>query len=199
MRQQLDRYRNEQTLKFNSPVYHLWTILHGGSKPPRPPDQSVVTLDLGGYLDGKAGVKLPWQKDGPTVPSPPVPGVSGVTPPAPPQVGVKFALNDRWTMITDSTKQTKTYTTTGEGYGQINGTVGPLKGEYKGLLGSSMSVTRDKDNQVTNVTLVSTTENKGTVSGINGTDTTGGKGTVTTGGSGASTRTPVPFPGCTGS
>ncbi|HEY0238818.1 MAG TPA: hypothetical protein VGC37_09240 [Friedmanniella sp.] len=186
MRKQLDDYRLDQTLIANSPAYALWTLVHGGKKPPRPPDQTVVTLDLGAYVDGKAGLSLPWQKGGPTVPTPPIPG-TGVTVPAPPGIGIKFGLDSKWTMITDTTKQTKTYTTTGEGYGQVNGTVGPLKGEYKGLLGSSMSVTRDKDNQLTNVTFVSTTDNKltGSISG----GEPGGKGTVTAGGNGVHVTT----------
>ncbi|SEP70269.1 hypothetical protein [Microlunatus flavus] len=189
MRSQLDAYRRDQTLQTASPAYRLWAALHGGKKPPRPPDQSVVTLDLGGYLDAKAGVKLPWQKSGSTVPTPPIPGVGGSAAVQPPQAGLKFGANQKWTMITDSTKQTKTYTTTGEGYGQGNLTVGPLKGELKGLLGSSMSVTRDKDNQVTNVTLVTTTDTKATLSGSSGTSSTPAKGTATAGGNGVHVTT----------
>ena len=188
MRKQLDAYRHEQTLKTVSPGYKLWTLVHGGRKPPRLPDQSVSTIDLGAYVDGQAGVQLPGQKDTSGGLAPPIPG-TGVTAPTPPKIGIKFGLNQRWTMITDTIKETKTYTTTGEGYGQISGTVGPVKGEYKGLLGSSMSWTRDKDNQLTNVTLVSTTENKATVSGLDGEEATGGKGTATAGGSGVHVTT----------
>lgn len=189
MRQQLDAYRLDQAVQANSPVYRVWALLHGGVQPPRPPDQSVATLDLGAYLDGKAGVRLPWQKSGSTVPTPPIPGAGGSTAVTPPQLGLKLALDQKWTMITDSTKQTKTYTTTGEAYGQGSGTVGPVKGEYKRLLGSSLSVTRDKDNQLTNVTLVSTTESKATLSGTSGTASSSGKGTATTGGSGVHVTT----------
>ena len=161
----------------------------GATKPPRLPDQTVATIEVGVYGEAKAGVTLPGQKSGPTVPSPPIPGLGGASAPTPPEAGFKLSDSAKWTVITDTTKQTKTYTTAGEGYGQANLTVGPVKGEYKHLLGSSIAFTRDKNNQLTNLTLVTTTENKGTVSLQGGKDTAGGKGALTAGGSGVHVTT----------
>jgi len=57
-----------------------------------------------------------------------------------------------------------TYTTGGEEFNQASGNAGPIGGELKKILGSSIAITRDKDNNIVKVALVTTREGKATSS-----------------------------------
>lgn len=168
MREQLDDYLAEQEIIKRSPSYSIKFLWSDPKEPPKPPQQTVSTIELGGSAEGKVGLSLPWKQD--------PKGSSGVPNLTLADFGLKFGGSGKWTQITDNVAETKTYTTAGEGYGQVNGTVGPYAGELKGVLGSSMSVTRDKDNQVTKITLVTTREGKATTTVNFGQKDLGGKG-----------------------
>ncbi|HEY0238814.1 MAG TPA: hypothetical protein VGC37_09220 [Friedmanniella sp.] len=168
MKKQLNDYLAEQEIIKQDPYYSIKFIWSDPKKPPKPPQQSVSTIEVSGSAEGKAGLSLPWKTD---------PGSkSGVPNLTLAELGLKFGASNKWTQITDNVLGTKTYTTTGEAYGQVNGAVGPYAGELKGVLGSSMSVTRDKDNQVTRITLVTTREGKATSTVNLGQKDLGGKG-----------------------
>ncbi|SEP70175.1 hypothetical protein [Microlunatus flavus] len=168
MRKQLDDYLAEQEIIKHDPMYAIKFLWSDPKEPPKPPQQTVSTIEVAGSVEGKVGLSLPWKQD---------PGsTSGVPNLALADFGLKFGGSEKWTQITDNVAGTKTYTTTGEGYGQVNGTVGPYAGELKGVLGSSMSVTRDKDNQVTKITLTTTREGKATSTVNFGQKDLGGKG-----------------------
>ena len=168
MRKQLDDYLAEQAIIKNDPYYSIKFLWSDPKEPPKPPQQTVSTIEVGGSVEGKVGLSLPWkQSDGQK---------SGVPNLTLADFGLKFGGSGKWTTINDSVAGTTTYTTAGEGYGQVNGTVGPYAGELKGVLGSSMAVTRDKDNQVTKITLVTTREGKATTTVNYGQKDLGGKG-----------------------
>jgi hypothetical protein len=168
MRQQLDDYLAEQAIIKNSPYYSIKFLWSDPKEPPKPPQQTVSTIEVGASVEGKLGLSLPWkQSDG---------SKSGVPNLTLADFGLKFGGSGKWTTITDSVAGTTTYTTGGEGYGQVSGTVGPYAGELKGVLGSSMAVTRDKDNQITRITLVTTREGKATTTVNYGQKDLGGKG-----------------------
>ena len=175
MRKQLDDYLNQQYNLRHVDGYWAVVLIQGEKKPPKPPNQSVSTIDLGDSAEYKVGVNLPWKQD-PNAKSN-VPALNLA------DFGVKIGGNDKWTQMTDSTAQTTTYTTSAEGYGQVSGTVGPIAGELKGLLGSSVAVTRDKDNQLTRITLVETRDTKATLTTGAGQKDLGGKVTDANGSS----------------
>ena len=154
MKKQLNDYLAEQEILKHNPEYAIKFLWSDAKKPPKPPSQTVSTITLEGSVDGKVGLSLPFDPD----PN----AKSGVPNLKLADVGLKFGGSNKWTQVTDTVTGAKTYTTAGEGYGQVNGTVGPLAGELKGVLGSSLAVTRDKDNQITKVTLVTTREGKAT-------------------------------------
>jgi len=168
MKKQLDDYLAEQEVIKRDPYYSIKFLWSDPKEPPKLPQQSVSTIELGGSAEGKVGLSLPWKQEAGSR--------SGVPNLALADFGLKFGGSEKWTQITDNLLGTKTYTTTGEGYGQVNGTVGPYAGELKGVRGSSMSVTRDKDNQVTKITLVTTREGKATSTVNFGQKDLGGKG-----------------------
>jgi hypothetical protein len=159
MRKQLDEYLIEQEIIKRDPYYSIKFLWSDPKEPPKPPNQLVSTIETTVDAEGKVGLSLPFDND-PNASSG-IPNVKLA------DVGLKFGGSGKWTQITDTVTGSTTYTTGGEVFGQASGTVGPLAGELKGVLGSSMAITRDKDNQITRVTLVTTREGKAT-STING-------------------------------
>lgn len=155
MKDQLNDYLAEQAAIKASPTYAIKFLWSDPKEPPKPPNLSVSTIEVAGSVDGHVGLSLPYPNPDPTSPSG-IPNLKLT------DFGLKFGGSNKWTQITDTTNGSKTYTTSGEGYGEVHGTVGPLAGELRGVLGSSLAVTRDKDNQVTKVTLVTTREGKAT-------------------------------------
>ena len=181
MKKQLNDYLAEQEIIKHDPEYSIKFLWSDPKEPPKPPQQSVSTIEVSGSAEGKVGLSLPWKTDSGSK--------SGIPNLTLAELGLKFGASNKWTQITDHLLGTTTYTTGGEVYGQVNGTVGPYGGELKGVLGSSMAVTRDKDNQVTKITLVTTREGKATSTvnfgqkdlGGNGSDAdSAGKVTVST-------------------
>lgn len=167
MRKQLDDYLDQQYNLRHVEGYWAVVLFQGEKKPPKEPNQSVSTIDVSGSAEYKVGVNLPWKQDPNAKSSVPALNLG--------DFGVKIGGNGKWTQMTDNTTQTKTYTTSAEGYGQVSGTVGPIAGELKGLLGSSVAVTRDKDNQLTKITLVDTRDTKATLTAGGGQKDLGGK------------------------
>jgi hypothetical protein len=143
-------------------------VLGNDVDPPKPPTQLVSTVEVSAEATGKIGLGLPFDQD---------PGAkSGIPNLTLAEAGVKFSSTDKWTTITDTTTGAVTYTTGNDTYGQANGQLGPIAGEYKGLIGSSMAITRDKDGQITKVALVTTREGKATGTLSAGQKDLGGKG-----------------------
>lgn len=184
MKKQLNDYLVEQeTLKHDtSGGYAIWLAIKGATEPPKPPGQTVSTFELKGDAGASVGLSLPWEP-GKSADESGVPNLTLA------QAGLKFGGSGKWTQIRDTTTGSSTYTTGGEVWGEASAQGGPLAGVLKGLYGSSMAITRDKDDQITKVTLVTTREGKatGTVNGgqkdLGGNVSTSGSGsdiTITT-------------------
>jgi len=156
MREQLDKYLAEQeTLRHDtSGGYAIYLALRGATDPPKPPTQQVSTFEVESEAGAKVGLSLPWDLD--------PDGESGVPNLTLAEAGLKFGGSGKWTQIVDTRTGTTTWTTGGEVFGQLGAQAGPVAGELKGVLGSSMSITRDKDDQITKVTLVTTREGRAT-------------------------------------
>jgi hypothetical protein len=156
MREQLDRYLMEQEMLRHdtSGGYAIGLVIRGATDPPKPPTQQVSTFEVSIDASAKVGLSLPWGPDPKSE--------SGVPNLTLAEAGLKFGGSGKWTQIVDTTAGTTTWTTGGEVFGQVNGQVGPLAGELKSVLGSSMSITRNEDDQITRVTLVTTREGKAT-------------------------------------
>ena len=154
MRQQLDDYLVEQMILKENPYYGIKFLWSDPKEPPKPPSQSVSTIETTLDAEGKLGLSLPFDPD-PDAES----GVPNLTLA---EVGLKFGTTGRWTQIRDNETGNTTYTSGGEVFGQTNGTVGPAAGELKGVLGSSIAITRDKDNNIVGVTMTTTREGKAT-------------------------------------
>ncbi|WP_375426521.1 hypothetical protein [uncultured Friedmanniella sp.] len=182
MKKQLDDYLTEQEIIKHNPEYSIKFLWSDPKEPPKPPNLHVSTVEVSGSVDGHVGLSLPFPKSDPDSDS----GVPNLTLS---DFGLKFGGSNKWTQITDTVTGSKTYTTSGEGYGEVHGTVGPLAGELRGVLGSSLAVTRDKNNQVTKVTLVTTREGKATSTTTAGQKDLGGSGSDADGASHATVTT----------
>ena len=162
MKDQLDKYLIEQeTLKHDTGGgYALYLAIHGATDPPKPPSQTVSTFEVKGDAGASVGLSLPW-KPGQSADQSGVPNLTLA------KAGVKFGVGGKWTQIHDEATGATTSTTGGEVWGEASAQGGPLAGTLKGLYGSSMAITRDKDDQITKVTLVTTRDGKatGTVNG----------------------------------
>ena len=167
MREQLDDYLVEQEILKRNPSYAIKFLWSDAKEPPKPPTQLVSTIEVKVDAEGKVGLSLPWDPD--------PKADSGVPNLKLAEVGLKFGASNKWTQITDTESGATTYTTGGEVSGQASGTVGPLAGELKGILGSNMAITRDKDNNITKVSLVTTREGKATSTVSAGQGDLGGK------------------------
>lgn len=167
MRKQLDDYLIEQEIMKHDPYYAIKFLWSDAKEPPKPPTQLVSTIEVKLDAEGKVGLSLPWDSD-PNAKSG-IPNVKLA------EFGLKFGTSNKWTQIKDTESGATTYTTGGEVFGQATGTVGPLAGELKGILGSSMAITRDKDNNITKVSLVTTREGKATSTVNAGQGDLGGK------------------------
>jgi hypothetical protein len=156
MKDQLDKYLGEQSALMHdtSGGYAIYLAIHGATDPPKPPSQQVTSIEVTGDVTGSIGLSLPFDSGKDADPDGPKLGLA--------DAGFKFGLSQKWTQIHDDTNGSTTYTTGGELYGQVNGTVGPISGEAMGVLGDSMAITRDKDDQITKVTLVTSREGKAT-------------------------------------
>lgn len=156
MREQLDKYLVEQeTLRHDtSGGYAIYLAIRGATDPPKPPSQQVSTFEVEIEAGAKVGLSLPWDPDPDSE--------SGVPNLTLAEAGLKFGGSGKWTQIVDNRAGTTTWTTGGEVFGQLGAQAGPVAGELKGVLGSSMSITRDKDDQITKVTLVTTREGRAT-------------------------------------
>ena len=155
MREQLDAYLLQQ-YRITHNQMSWWEMIFGDEVlPPKPPSQHVSTVEVAWEGNGHVGLSLPYPEPDPTADSG-IPGVNLA------DAGIKFGGNRKWTQITDTVTGAVTYTTGGEQFGELHATVGPAKTELRGVLGSSLAVTRDKDNQVTRVTMITTREGKAT-------------------------------------
>lgn len=154
MRQKMDAYLAEQEKLISMPGYTGDPKFRDPQYQPSPPSQSVTLIETTADVAGKVGLSLPWDND----PN----AKSGIPNLKLADAGVKFGTTGRWTQIHDTENGTTTYTTEGEGFGQASGNLGPMSGELKGVLGSSMAITRDVDNNIVRMALVSTREGKAT-------------------------------------
>ena len=167
MRKQLDEYLVEQEIIKHDPYYSIKFLWSDPKEPPKPPSQSVTTIETTLDVEGKLGLSLPWDSD----PN----AKSGIPNLKLADVGLKFGTTGKWTQIHDNESGNTTYTTGGDVFGQASGNIGPLGGELKGVLGSSLAITRDKDNNIVKVALVTTREGKATSSINAGQADLGGK------------------------
>jgi hypothetical protein len=142
-------------------------LITGTTDPPKPPSQTVRTIETTVDVEGTLGLSLPFEPDRKSE--------SGIPNLSLADAGVKFGTSGKWTQIHDDVTGNTTYTTGGENFGQLTGNVGPYGGELKKIVGSSMSITRDKDNNIVKVTLVTTNEGKATSSVNAGQGDLGGK------------------------
>jgi hypothetical protein len=156
MRQQLDDYLVEQQIIQNNPYYSIKFLWSDAKEPPKPPSQSVSTIETTLDAEGKLGLSLPFDSD--------ANAESGIPNLSLADAGLKFGTTGRWTQIRDNETGNTTYTTGGEVFGEAGGNVGPLGGQLKGILGSSIAITRDKDNNIVGVTMVTSREGKATSS-----------------------------------
>jgi len=168
MRRQLDEYLLEQMQIQQNPYYAIRFLWSDPKEPPKPPSHSVSTIETTLDAEGKLGLSLPFDPD----PS----SESGIPNLTLADVGLKFGTTGRWTQIRDNETGNTTYTTGGEVFGQASGNVGPAGGELRGILGSSIMITRDRDNNIVNVTMVTTREGKATSSINVGQGNLGGRG-----------------------
>jgi hypothetical protein len=167
MRKQLDEYLVEREILKHDPYYAIKFLWSDAKEPPKPPSQSVTTIETTFDAGGKLGLSLPFDSD----PN----AASGIPNLKLSDFGLKFGTSGKWTQIHDNVTGNTTYTTGGEVFGQTTANVGPLGGELKGILGSSIAITRDKDNNIVKVTLVTTREGKATSSVNVGQDDLGGQ------------------------
>ena len=155
MREQLDKYLvQEMTLRHDyTGGAAIGMLVTGYTDPPKPPSQHVSTFTVDGDVSGKVGLSLPFDSGNEN---------SGVPNLKLAEAGVKFGGSQKWTQITDSETGNTTWTTTGEVFGQASAGGGPLAGELKGVLGSSMAITRNDQGEIIRVALVTTREGKAT-------------------------------------
>jgi hypothetical protein len=156
MRKQLDEYLVEQQIIQNNPYYSIKFLWSDPKEPPKPPSQTVSTIETTLDAEGKLGLSLPFDSD-PNADSG-IPNLSLA------DAGLKFGTTGRWTQIRDNETGNTTYTTGGDVFGEANANLGPLGGQLKGILGSSIAITRDKNNSIVSVTMVTTREGKATSS-----------------------------------
>jgi hypothetical protein len=156
MREQLDEYLIEQQILRHNPEYAIQFLWRDPKEPPKPPSQTVTTIETTLDAEGTLGLSLPFDTD--------PDADSGIPNLQLSDFGLKFGTSGKWTQIRDNVTGNTTYTTGGEVFGQTSGNVGPLGGELKGILGSSIAITRDKDNNIVRVALVTTREGQATSS-----------------------------------
>lgn len=155
MREQLDQYLVEQQMMRHNPEgYAMYVLIHGATEPPKPPNLTVSTVQVDADATGKLGFSLPFDRDPDSTST--VPNLTLA------ETGLTFGGSGKWTRITDTTTGATTWTTAGEVFGQVHGQAGPVAGELKGVLGSSMAITRDADGKITKITLVTTREGRAT-------------------------------------
>ncbi len=130
MRKQLDDYLVEQEILKHDPYYAIKFLWSDAKEPPKPPSQSVTTIETTFDAEGKLGLSLPFHSD--------PDADSGIPNFQLSDFGLKFGTSGKWTQIHDNVTGNTTYTTGGEVFGQTTGNVGPLGGELKGILGSSI-------------------------------------------------------------
>jgi hypothetical protein len=167
MRKQLDEYLVEQEMLKHDPNFPMIWLVQKPKEPPKPPSQRVTTIETTVDVEGKLGLSLPFESD-PNADSG-IPNVKLA------DAGLKFGKSGKWTQIHDNETGFTTYTTGGDVYVQGSGNLGPYGKELKKVLGSSMAITRDKDNKIVKVTLVTTREGKATGSVNAGQGDLGGK------------------------
>ena len=165
MRKQLDTYLMEQEMVRHDDTggYSIGILISGGfTDPPKPPSLHVSSFEVKGDVGGKVGLSLPFENSSSGSGSGSGGQSSGVPNLNLANAGVKFGGSNKWTKITDDDSGNTTWTTTGETFGEANGTLGPLAGELKGVLGTSIAITRNADGEITRVGLVTTREGKAT-------------------------------------
>lgn len=156
MRKQLNEYIGQQDQLKRNPSMYMWLWLIGEKHPPKLPSQLVSTIGTKADVEGKLGVDFPFAKD-PLAPPGTKPKSLKLA-----DVGVKFGTTGKWTQINDTATGSTTYTTGGDYYSQRGANAGPVGAERKWIKGSSLAITRDKDNKITKVTFVTTREGKAT-------------------------------------
>jgi hypothetical protein len=168
MRKQLDEYLIQQLeIRHNPDGFWVKWLLDGPKEPPKPPSQHVTTIQTTVDVEGKLGLSLPFETD---------PNAdSGIPNLKLADFGLKFGESGKWTQIHDNVTGNTTYTTGGEVFDQASGNAGPVGGELKKILGSSIAITRDKDKNIVKVALVTTREGKATSSISVGQGDLGGK------------------------
>ena len=142
-------------------------------KPPPPPTETVRSVEIEANASGSVGLSLPWETDqgsggsgGSTSGSGPGGGEgngSGSADLA--SVGIAFGGSKKWTQITNTEDGTKTYTTDGTLSGDVSASTPTNAIGVQALLGSSLSITRDAENQITAVEMTTTKPGKVTVGG----------------------------------
>jgi hypothetical protein len=156
MRKQLDEYLIEQQILRHNPEYAIQFLWRDPKEPPKPPSQTVTTIETTFDAEGKLGLSLPFDTDSDAD--------SGIPNLKLADFGLKFGESGKWTQIHDNVTGNTTYTTGGEVFDQKAGNAGLIGRELKKILGSSMAITRDKDKNIVKVALVTTREGKATSS-----------------------------------
>ena len=110
MREQLDDYLVEQEILKHDPYYAIKFLWSDAKEPPKPPSQSVSTIETTLDAEGKLGLSLPLDSD-PNADS----GIPNLTLS---DFGLKFGTTGKWTQIHDNETGNTTYTTGGEVFGR---------------------------------------------------------------------------------
>lgn len=147
MRKQLDDYLLQQVMMRTPTPNGMPIIILNPVMPPKPPTQMVATL--GSYEEAALDLGLnprvgPAKETHATIPGA---GVVG-----------EVSRDSKWVIMTDTEANTRTYTTdiSYDNSGQLTGGLSVVGLNAKG--GSSISVTKDANNKIINVTIVTTNE-----------------------------------------
>ena len=141
--------------------------------PPPPPTETVRSVEISGDASASVGLSLPWEADkkgsgsGGSSGSGSGDGESGNGSGSADlaSVGIAFGGSKKWTQITNTEDGTKTYTTDGQLHGDLSATSVAGSTGVQALLGSSLSITRDAQNQITAIEMTTTKPGKVTVGG----------------------------------
>lgn len=149
---------------------YLW-LTDGYVDPPAPPNQSTATVEVDSEVGGQVGLVPPWDTtDRSKVQPGDVPNIDLAN------GGLRGGLSGVWTTVTDHDTGEVTYTTGGEAYGSYSVSAGGAEGligidsEGRGLYGSDISITRNADGEITNVSFTTTRESSSGGEGTIGSD-----------------------------
>ncbi len=172
MKDQLNKYLMEQYQMTHPPMGPMGpmpVIILNPTDPPKAPSETVSDFKLFGEVKGTLGIDVTGTSSS---------GTKSKIPAA--QVVGSIGADSKWSVRTNNDDKTTTYTTALNLNPSVSGQIWTSTFGTKASAGASMSITKDKDGRITNITFVTT--NKGSISnggkaggsGKNGDDSGGG-------------------------